>query len=125
MQALTFEGRYEELASTIADFAYHVGQAVQDVSHLAQRDPEQARLLAAELRFTLSKHTGLVDILACFAPAYAQAYYERVQLVSQDGVLRIHDALSPGSSGAQSLALRVMPSENVRWARPGEPGPVT
>jgi len=123
VQALTLEGRYEELSPTIKDFAYHIEQVVQEVSRLAQRDPDRARLLAVDLQVMLSKHSGLVDILARFVPAYAQAEFDLVRLVAQESVLRIHDVLSPDSGQAQTLALEAIPGEYVRWARREMPRP--
>ncbi|MBN1147777.1 MAG: hypothetical protein JXA78_11020 [Anaerolineales bacterium] len=117
VQALAFEGYYEKLPPTIADFAYHVQNAIQDIGRLAQRDPKQARRLALEFQIVLSRQAGLVGILAGFAPTYSQADFERVLLVSQDGVLQIHDVLSPGSGQAQILALRATPGDYTRWAR--------
>jgi hypothetical protein len=119
VQALTFEGRYEELPDTVADFAYHVQAAIQDMARLARRDPERARLLALDLQVVLSRQTGLVDLLAGFAPSYTRAEYERVRLVAQDGVLRMRDVFSPGSGQAYILALGGMPGEFVRWASSG------
>ena len=104
MQALMFEGRYDEVPQVAADFEFHVTQAVILVEGMAKSDPEQARLLARDLKTTLVKQANLIELLALFVPEGTQVQCRRVASISVSGVFAVQDILGPNGMRSAPLA---------------------
>ena len=103
MQSLMVEGRYDEIRAVAADFEFHVTQAVILVEGLDKRNPEQARILARDLKTTLEKQAGLIKLMARFVPASTRAQCERVRSVSVSGVFAVQDILGPNGMRATPI----------------------
>lgn len=93
IQALLFEGQYDEMPGAAARFEYHVTQAVILVERLAKSDPNLAQGLALELKTTLERQSNLIVLLARFAPQGAQAQCDRVRSISVSGIFAVQDIL--------------------------------
>ncbi len=98
-QALAFEGRYEQLPSTVADFSSHVEAALDETIQAAQDDPERGFILATRLKQVLDGQRELVALLASATPRSGSGEFGRVLQVSQTGLEALQDLLNPGGQG--------------------------
>jgi hypothetical protein len=104
MQALMVEGRYDEVKGVAANFEFHVTQAVILVEALDKHNPEQARILARELKSTLVEQAGLLRLLALFVPINTQEQCERVRSISVSGIFAVQDILGPNGMHINPVA---------------------
>jgi hypothetical protein len=95
VQGLVFEGRYEQLAPTVADFEAHVGAATRLLQALAVREPQQAQALAVLLKGTLLSQNGLFPLLARSTPPADRAQFEHIHFVVENGVQAMQGLFLP------------------------------
>ena len=68
VRALIFEGRYEEVASTVEDYEDHINKSIELINAVSNQDVVQAHNLALELESILSQHRLILAALKINAP---------------------------------------------------------
>ncbi len=118
-QSLVFENRYEQLPAAVADFDRHVSQAVILVNQMAGDQQDEARSLATELQQALSGQMGMLMLLTNLTPDASQAEFQRLLMISEDGVSDLRNVLTPDGGDAQHQGWKVTPRVSMHWLGEG------
>ena len=103
VQALAFEGRYEQIPATVVGFENHVNGAVRAVSQVSSHDMVKARQLALAYQLALESQNDLLSYISGGVPLEARSQFEHVRLVSQDSASELEKVLAPDSGDAEIL----------------------
>ena len=68
IRTLMFEGRYEDVASTVHDYQDHINKTIELIGAVSEQDAVQARQLALELETILAQHKLILAALSINAP---------------------------------------------------------
>lgn len=112
-QSLVFENRYEQIPAAVADFDRHVSQAVLLVNQMAGDQQDEARSLATDLQQALSGQMGMLILLTNLTPDASQAEFQRLLMISENGVSGIRNVLPPDGGDAQHQGWRVIPGVSM------------
>jgi hypothetical protein len=98
-QALAFEGRYDQLPATVANFSFQVEAALKASEMTAEINPARGVILATQLERVLRGQSGLVALLAGATPEPGCAEFHRMLDVSQNGLDVLQGLLQPQGQG--------------------------
>jgi hypothetical protein len=98
-QALTFEGRYDQLPGAVAGFSSQLEAAVLETQITAEDNPDRGAFLATQLEQALEGQAGLIQILATSTPQPGCDHLHQLLHVSQNGLDELQGLLTIENQG--------------------------